>query len=81
MLHVNSLSEFRNLIEEHEQIISSIIQLRPVKERLFSDYDGAIKSLGAWGGDFVLATGNQNSIDYFTKKGYSTILSYSDMVL
>ena len=81
MLHVNSLSEFRNLIEEHEQIISSIIQLKPVKERLFSDYDGAIKSLGAWGGDFVLATGNQNSIDYFTKKGYSTILFYSDMVL
>ena len=81
MLHVNSISEFRNLIEEHEQIISSIIQLKPVKERLFSDYDGAIKSLGAWGGDFVLATGNQDSMDYFTKKGYATILSYSEMVL
>ena len=81
MLLVNSLSEFRNLIEEHEQIISLIIQLKTIKERLFSDYDGAIKSLGAWGGDFVLVTGSQDSIDYFTKKGYATILSYSDMVL
>jgi hypothetical protein len=29
--------------------------LATIKESLFSDFDGIIKSLGAWGGDFVMA--------------------------
>ncbi|MEO9572146.1 MAG: GYDIA family GHMP kinase [Polaribacter sp.] len=76
-----SLKEFENLIIEHEQIISSIIKLKPVKERLFSDYSGEIKSLGAWGGDFVLVTGNKETPAYFKNKGFETILTYSDMIL
>ena len=81
MIVANSLLEFENLMEEHEQIISSLLQVKPVKEALFSDYDGAVKSLGAWGGDFVLATGDKDSMNYFKEKGFSTILSYTDMVL
>ncbi len=81
MISVTSLTEFEKLLEEHEQIISSIIKLKPVKEALFPTYNGAIKSLGAWGGDFILVTGNQDSIGYFKEKGYATVLSYSDMVL
>ncbi|MBL4605257.1 MAG: GHMP kinase, partial [Flavobacteriaceae bacterium] len=76
-----TLVVFEKLIEEHEQIISNIVKLKPVKEELFSDYFGAIKSLGAWGGDFVLATGNENTSAYFKGKGYTTVLSYSEMVL
>jgi mevalonate kinase len=76
-----SLSDFEKLLEEHEQIISEIIQLETVKEKLFPDYEGAIKSLGAWGGDFILATGNNNTIPYFQEKGYTTILKYKEMVL
>ena len=75
------LSEFEKLIQEHEKIISSIIELPTVKKRLFSDYFGTLKSLGAWGGDFILATGDKNTPQYFKTKGYTTILSYSDMVL
>ena len=79
-LNAKSIVELEKLITEHEQIISSIIKLKPVKEKLFSDYFGAIKSLGAWGGDFVLATGNENSTDYFKNKGFETILTYSEMI-
>ena len=50
-----------------------------IKYKLFSDYPGAIKSLGAWGGDFVLATRKQ-AIDYFPLKGYKTIYSWDDMI-
>ena len=75
------LSEFEKLIQEHEKIISSIIELPTVKKRLFPDYFGTLKSLGAWGGDFILATGDKNTPHYFKTKGYTTILSYSDMVL
>lgn len=81
LLAVESLEVFESLIEEHELLISSVIGLPTVKENLFPDYFGSIKSLGAWGGDFVLVTGNEETPNYFKQKGYSTILSYSEMVL
>ena len=81
LIHEQKLSEFEKLINEHEKIISSIIELPTVKECLFPDYFGTLKSLGAWGGDFILATGDKNTPQYFKAKGYTTILRYSDMVL
>lgn len=76
-----SAKELENIIEEHEHIISSIIKLKPVKKQLFPDYFGSVKSLGAWGGDFVLVTGNEDTPNYFKQKGFKTILSYSEMIL
>ena len=80
-LKADSLEVFNELIIEHENIISSIINLKPVKEKLFPDYFGEIKSLGAWGGDFVLATGNEQTPTYFKNKGFEIVLNYSEMVL
>lgn len=80
-VEVKTLEKFNKLILEHEQIISSIVKLQPVKQKLFSDYFGEIKSLGAWGGDFVLATGNEDTPNYFIEKGYNTIVSYKEMIL
>ncbi len=81
MISAKSLSEFELLIAEHETIISSIIELPKVKDLLFSDYFGQVKSLGAWGGDFILATGNQDTPNYFKQKGYTTVIPYKDMIL
>lgn len=75
------LSDFEKLIKEHEQIVSKTIQLKPIQSVLFSDYFGQTKSLGAWGGDFILATGNEDSPNYFNKKGFSTVIPYQKMVL
>ncbi len=75
-----SLKEFELLLEKHEQIISNIIQKKPIKQQLFPDYFGAIKSLGAWEGDFILVTGNEKTLVYFKSKGYTTILKYTDMI-
>ena len=80
-LNANTLEYFESLIVEHERIISSIVKLKPVKEKLFPDYFGEIKSLGAWGGDFVLVTGNSETPEYFKNKGFETILAYSEMIL
>lgn len=80
-LRADSIVDFNKLIVEHEQIISSIIKLQPVKEKLFSDYFGEVKSLGAWGGDFVMVTGNEETPAYFKKKGFETVLTYSEMIL
>ncbi len=76
------LEDFESLIQTHEELISKTLQMPTVKDSLFSDYRGSIKSLGAWGGDFILATGNQETTtEYFRKKGFKTIVPYSKMVL
>lgn len=77
----NSVVDLNKVIEEHESIISSIIKLSPVKKELFLDYFGAVKSLGAWGGDFVLVTGNEDTPNYFKQKGFETVLPYTKMIL
>lgn len=81
MISCKSLHDFNLLLSEHEEIIATIIEETPVKKRLFSDYFGEIKSLGAWGGDFILATGNADTPNYFSKKGYTTIIPFKEMIL
>ncbi|MEM5563921.1 GYDIA family GHMP kinase [Psychroserpens sp. AS72] len=80
MITCETLSEFQKLMDDHEQLISEIIKETPVKTRLFSDFKGSIKSLGAWGGDFVMVATKVNPTAYFESKGYTTILPYSEMV-
>ena len=80
-LECKELSVFENLINKHERLLSKILKLKTVKEKLFPDYSGAIKSLGAWGGDFILATGDKSTPEYFKEKGYDISIPYSEMVL
>jgi mevalonate kinase len=81
LLVAETLSEFEILLQKHEEIISKIIQLPTIKKRLFNDYEKTVKSLGAWGGDFILATGDEKDMEYFRKKGYHTIIAFPDMLL
>lgn len=78
---VSDLKEFELLLEEHEQIISKLIKLPTVHSELFSDYaSGTVKSLGAWGGDFILATGKKEKMKYFKEKGFGILISFNDMI-
>jgi mevalonate kinase len=79
LLVATTLEEFEVLMSKHETIVGNLIQHPPIKASHFSDYNGAIKSLGAWGGDFFLATGN--NLQYFKDKGYTTGISFGEMVL
>ena len=81
MIKTTSLVEFETLVDKHEIIISNLIDLKPVKETLFKDFKGSIKSLGASGGDFVLVTSTTNPTAYFKSKGFDTVIIYNDMVL
>ena len=73
-------SEFQTLMLAHESIISKLIGIPPVQETKFSDYEGVVKSLGAWGGDFVLACGPKTSKAYFSTKGYAVCIPYSKLI-
>ena len=76
-----NLETTKDLLVHHEIILSDILELETVNERLFSDFNGTIKSLGAWGGDFVMVLSKENPIPYFHSKGYETILTYEEMIL
>ena len=80
IIRSESLEEFRMLLKAHETLISKAIDLPRIKTELFPDYQGLIKSLGGWGGDFILATGEEKDKDYFRSKGYDTIFNYSDLI-
>jgi len=81
MLNCDSLLTFQALMTYHETIISKLVQLPTVKEEFFSDFNGAVKSLGAWGGDFILVASKNNPSNYFKNKGYNTLISYAEMIL
>lgn len=72
---------FCNLLNRHSALMSKALQLETVKNSLFPDFNGTVKSLGAWGGDFVLAATNENPEAYFKSKGFETIIPYSEMIL
>jgi mevalonate kinase len=80
ILKISTLKEFSECMEVHENLMASIIQLPKVKDLYFSDYPGAVKSLGAWGGDFVLAAGEKESPEYFKGKGFLTVIPFDEMI-
>ena len=78
IINSKTIEEFEYHLDEHEAITGQYIQSETVKSKYFSDYKGSIKSLGAWGGDFVLAT--RKNKNYFIEKGFDTILSYTEII-
>ena len=82
MILATDIESFESLITKHEHIIAKLLGIEPIKTKQFSTFKGAIKSLGAWGGDFVLVTGQEKEVlNYFKPKGFTTILTYEEMIL
>lgn len=81
ILKAENLNQFEKLLTEHEKIMSAILETPTAKETYFKDFNGSIKSLGAWGGDFIMVTSEENPKAYFQEKGFETILSYEEMIL
>ena len=83
-LLAGTLEEFGSLLNEHEALISAALGLPRVRDLYFPDFPGLVKSLGAWGGDFVLAASpapGDAIRQYFAEKGFFTCIPYRDMVL
>ena len=78
-----SFPAFCKLIEEHETLIGGTLGETPVKDLRYSDFPGSIKSLGAWGGDFILAAtdlGKEDVQAYFKSKKLETVFSFRELV-
>jgi mevalonate kinase len=81
VLNASTLKEFALTVQKHEIHLSNILELQTIKEIAFPDFNGIVKSLGAWGGDFVMAISKENPKEYFISKGYETVLTYDEMIL
>lgn len=84
IVECTNLKSFSEVIDEHEVVLSKALGLKTIKEEVFSDYWGSVKSLGAWGGDFILATSDNDQLEtkaYFENKGFNTILGLQEIFI
>jgi mevalonate kinase len=82
MVSTSDFNTFSKLIRSHEDIVSSALNYTKVKDLHFSDFWGEMKSLGAWGGDFILVASNRNfseTREYFFEKGFKTVIPFSEI--
>ncbi len=74
--------DFCYFIKVHEEIMERCLDQKRIK-KYYSDFEGEMKSLGAWGGDFFLAAtewDEQRIRNYFENKGLNVILRYDDII-
>jgi mevalonate kinase len=82
MVEATSLVQFRKIMEEHEEALSRLLGIEKVSGR-FEGLPGSIKSLGAWGGDFVMIA---TEIDEKKLKGFlkmnniNVVYRYKDLI-
>jgi mevalonate kinase len=81
IVEADTIKDFAQAIAQHEIAMSNILELPTVKEALFQDFEGVIKSLGAWGGDFVMSVSNENPTEYFHAKGFEVVVPYHEIIL
>ncbi|MEY8758592.1 GYDIA family GHMP kinase [Chryseobacterium tongliaoense] len=80
ILLCNELENFSQLMFFHEQKISDFIEIPTVKQKKFADCPSFVKSLGAWGGDFVMSAKFEGFKDYFWGKGFTTVFDWNDLI-
>ena len=80
---INDLKFFGNALEEHNSILEKVLGLPQIKKQVFNDFEGVIKPLGAWGGDFVLVVSelsDESVRSYFNQKGFQVIFNWDEIV-
>lgn len=80
ILKCEDLEKFSQLMEVHERKLSNFLGIKTVKEKHFENCPVFMKSLGAWGGDFVMTSKFQGFEAYFQGKGFSTIFTWYDLI-
>jgi mevalonate kinase len=71
-------------LTEHENLISASLNIPKISETLMKDIPYFTKSLGAWGGDFVMCVTEQNEDQVkktFESKGFKTFFNFNELIL
>ena len=80
---VQTLRDFCYFIKVHEEITAACLEQKRLK-KYFNDFEGEVKSLGAWGGDFFLVAtewDEEKVKKYFDSKDLNIVFRYQDIVL
>lgn len=83
MVSCNNCEDFGKLMRDHEDVMVSVLGRPSLKDTIFNDFGGAIKSLGAWGGDFAMAlwpNGSNELARYLGTKNLDVYFSYNEMI-
>lgn len=81
ILNCDNLEEFQELVIQHENLLQNILETPTVQDTYFKDFEGVVKSLGAWGGDFCMVISKDNPKEYFKNKGFETLIPFQEMIL
>ena len=74
------LEDFSELMNFHEEKLSDFLGLETVKKTCFPDCPVFVKSLGAWGGDFVMTKKFQGYEDFFHGHGFRTFFEWNEII-
>lgn len=83
MAETENIDTFNDCIREHDKIMSKLLMQPRLKESRFSDLEGEIKPLGAWGGDFAMLTWKESRarlVNYLKHKDISVIFSFNEIL-
>lgn len=84
IMNASGAEEFEKLLTQHEEMISSLLGVSPLGKTIFAGMPGAVKSLGAWGGDFCMGIWQDDisGLPAFMKsKGIETWFNFNEIVL
>lgn len=78
-IQAKSAPELMKLMNAHESLMSDVLSQPTIKEQLFRDSAFAFKSLGAWGGDFVMVVAEDPSEFGYLNKSNRLLLSWAEI--
>jgi len=79
LLKLSDVQELEAWMEEHERKTASLIGKPTIEESFRPIIDGKIKSLGAWGGDFVWLS-RLDSAEKLKSAGFNHIFRFKELV-
>ncbi|ACU08741.1 hypothetical protein FIC_02308 [Flavobacteriaceae bacterium 3519-10] len=75
------VEQFSGLMASHEQKLSNYLLIKTAKEKHLPGCPVFVKSLGAWGGDFVMSRKFPNYESYFSELGFTHIYTWKELIL
>ncbi len=83
MMKASDLTTFQECMKKHEELLSGMLGIDMISTLRFPELPGVVKSLGAWGGDFVMIASDVNQKELFTylyEKGIRVIYGFEDLI-